>query len=42
MLAHLVMSYDVRIDGERLPNVDFKLSTIPASKAQFQVRVRQQ
>lgn len=42
MLAHIVMTYDVRVDGERFPIIDFKATTIPDSKAQLQVRLRQQ
>lgn len=41
MLAHIVMTYDVRVKGERLPNVDFKTTTVPDSKMELQVKLRQ-
>jgi hypothetical protein len=41
MLAHVVMNYDVRIDGKRPKNFDLKSHSVPHPRTKLQVRLRE-
>jgi hypothetical protein len=41
MLAHIVLTYDVRLEGKRPKNFDFKGASVPSPRAKLQVRLRQ-
>ena len=41
MLAHIVMNYDVKIDGPRPKNIEIKGAAFPDAKAKLLVRLRQ-
>ncbi|KAI5367110.1 putative cytochrome P450 [Septoria linicola] len=41
MLAHIVMNYEIKVDGGRPPNMLINGSSIPSQEAELQVRLRQ-
>lgn len=40
MIAHIVMNYDIKIDGGRPPNNLMNGSSTPPANAEIQVRLR--
>lgn len=41
MVAHVVMNYDIKVDGGRPPNMLINGSSIPSQTAELQIRLRQ-
>jgi cytochrome P450 len=41
MLAHVVLTYDVKLEGPRPANIEIKAAAFPDSKVKLLVRLRQ-
>lgn len=40
MLAHVVMHYDLRMEGPRPKNTDLGIASLPSQKVKIQIRKR--